>query len=99
MRLLSPEKIIRIVEEHREELLSYSVKKIGLFGSYLHKTHKRGSDIDFLVQFHEPTYDNYIDLKFFLERLLHRKIDLVLEKSLKPQLSYVRREALYAKGV
>jgi len=32
------------------------------------------------------TLDNYRDLKFFLEKLFHRKIDLVIKDALKAQI-------------
>jgi hypothetical protein len=48
------------------------------------------------VEFSNPTFDNYIELKFFLEKLFRRKVDLVMEDNLKPALSYVKEEAVYA---
>lgn len=96
---LTPKTIIRTIEQHKDELSRCRVKKIGLFGSFLKgKTHKK-SDIDLLVSFQETTFDNYIELKFMLEKLFHRKIDLVIEENLKPSLKYVKNEALYAKAI
>jgi len=37
-----------------------------------------------------------MELKFLLERLFRRKVDLVVEDSLKPALRYVKKEAVYA---
>ncbi|MEM3149982.1 MAG: hypothetical protein QXT49_03245 [Candidatus Nezhaarchaeales archaeon] len=46
------------------------------------------------------TFDNYMELKFFLEDLLKRKVDLVTYDSLKPRIKpYVMREVEYAKGL
>lgn len=96
---LTPKIIMQTIEGHKNELKRYGVKKIGLFGSFLkRKTHKK-SDIDFVVVFDEPTFDKYIELKFMLERLFHRKVDLVIEENLKPSLKYVKEEALYAKAI
>ena len=41
-----------------------------------------------LVVFEEgqKTFDNYMDLKFYLEDLFGREVDLVTERALKPQL-------------
>ena len=97
MRRLNSNKIIALIEKHKNDLRKYNVKKIGLFGSYLKMNHNPKSDLDFLVTFNHLSYDNYIELKFFLEKLFNRKIDLVIEKSLKPSLKYVTKEALYAK--
>ena len=92
---LTPNKIITTLEEHRHEIRKHGVKKIGLFGSFLKRTQHKKSDIDFLVVFNKPTFDNYIELKFLLEKLFRRKVDLVIEENLKPALQYVRRRALY----
>ncbi len=42
------------------------------------------SDIDVWVQFDKTTWAKYIGLKFYLEDLLGRKVDLVTPKALKP---------------
>lgn len=96
---MTPKRIVQTLEEHKEEIRRYEVKQIGLFGSVLKGTEKKGSDLDFLVSFRTATFDNYMELKFFLERLFHRKVDLVMESSLKPALSYVKEEALYVQGL
>ncbi len=96
---LTPAKIVRTLEMNKAELRRFSVKRIALFGSFLKNKEHKKSDMDFLVTFKEPTFDNYIELKFLLEKLFQKKIDLVTEKSLKPQLRYVKEEALYAKAI
>ena len=92
---LSAKEIVGTLEKHELELKKYGVKKIGLFGSYLKGEENRRSDIDILVQFDKASFDNYIELKFFLEKLFKRKVDLVIERSLKPALRYVKKEAIY----
>lgn len=77
----------------------YGVKKIGVFGSFARGEGKEGSDIDVLVEFKKgsKTFDNYMDLKFFLEDLFHKKIDLVTVEALRPQLKDdILREVVYA---
>ncbi len=72
------------------------VQKLGLFGSYSRNQQKRGSDIDLLVVFDEPTFRKYFNVKNLLEKTLRRKIDLVTIDALKPQLNYIKDEAIYA---
>ncbi len=96
---LTPKMIIEMLERHGNEINRYGVKKIGLFGSFLNRKEHKKSDIDFLVLFDKPTFDNYIELKFMLQKLFHKKVDLVIEENLKPSLKYVKEEALYAKGL
>jgi len=64
---------------HRDELKRFGVKKCGLFGSYIRNQQSRRSDIDILVEF-EPeykTFDNFMNLAFYLEKLLGCDVDLV----------------------
>jgi len=62
-----------------------------LFGSYLKGEAKESSDIDVLVEFEKgkKTFDNYMELKFFLEDLFKRKVDPVIDESVKPELRKV----------
>ncbi len=93
---LTKKDVLAVLRQHSKELDGFGVKKIGLFGSYLHGTSVPLSDLDFLVEFRTNTFDNYMGLKFLLERLFHKKVDLVIEKELKPAMRYVRKEAVYA---
>ncbi|MBI5392338.1 nucleotidyltransferase family protein [Candidatus Woesearchaeota archaeon] len=96
---LTKEEILRKIEKHKDEIKRFRVKKLGLFGSFAKDEQKRGSDLDFLVTFNEVTFDNYMDLKFYLEKLFRKKVDLIIEENLKPRLEYVKQEAIYVKGL
>ena len=39
-----------------------------------------------MVEFEAPSFDHYMDLKFYLEERLGRPVDLVLKGTLKPAL-------------
>ncbi len=95
-RGLTAKGILAELALHKQELRRCGVKRIGLFGSHASGKARAGSDLDFLVAFEKPTFDNYMDAKFLLERLFRRKVDLVTEGGLKPALRYVRKEARYA---
>ncbi len=66
---------------------NHGVDKLYLFGSILGSSFNDKSDIDFLVRFKNIELlkyaDNYFDLKFSLENLLNRPVDLLEEQSLK----------------
>lgn len=96
---LTKSKVIEILENHRRDIKKHGVKKLGLFGSFLRGTQHKKSDMDFLVMFDKPTFDNYMELKFLLEELFRRKVDLVVGDNLKPALKYVKEEAVYVKGL
>jgi predicted nucleotidyltransferase len=45
----------------------------------------------------EPTFDHYMDLKFYLEGLFGSSVDLVLADTIKPRLKpYIDRDLIYA---
>jgi len=75
----------------------FGVKRIGLFGSAARGEAGPESDVDVLVEFDDPAFDRYMELKFYLEDLFGRPCDLVLDESLKDSLrESVHREVLYA---
>ena len=78
---------------HRDVLDKYTVRRIGLFGSFARGQQRQESDIDLLVSFEEPTFDHFMDLVFYLERLFGREVELVTEGSLSPYLKpYIEQE-------
>lgn len=91
--------ILTKIAENKSTITKYGVSKIGLFGSYLRNEQKPNSDIDILVDFEKGkiTFDNYMDLKFFLEDLLKCNVDLVMQESIKPDLKpYTMGSVKYA---
>lgn len=88
-----------ILAENREELQKrYKVAQIGVFGSYARGDQKKRSDIDILVEFERghKTFDNYMELKFFLEGILHLKVDLVLKNAIREEIKEnILSEATY----
>ncbi len=64
----------------------YSVKEIGLFGSFSDNSFTDDSDIDLLVEFERPIGWKYFSLEIYLENIFGRKIDLVTKNALKEQI-------------
>ena len=96
--MLDSTEILDFLRRHRHELETrFSVSRIGLFGSVLHGTADETSDVDILVELANPTFDNYMDLKFFLEDHFKRPVDLVLADCLKPRIEpVITSEVSYA---
>ncbi len=92
--------IIKRLKRHLSEIKTqFKVKEIGIFGSRIKGKAKKGSDVDILVEFEQgyKTFDNYMDLKFYLEKRFGCKVDLVLKNALKEELkSYILSEVVYA---
>ena len=81
------DEIIAILKAQRSHLSDYHVKSLYLFGSLARGEEHAKSDIDILVVFDRPaTFDTYMELKFFLEDLFEKKVDLVTEEGLRPEL-------------
>jgi len=65
-----------------EQIKSFNVQSLAVFGSFIRNQANPESDIDFLVNLSENTYRNYSHLRDFLEKLFGRKVDLICEDSL-----------------
>ena len=69
--------IIAQLQKHHDGLNQFKVKRIGLFGSYAAGRQTQKSDVDFIVEFYEPTFDNFMGLVAFLEKLFKKKVDVL----------------------
>ena len=74
---LARKDILSALRKHDDALRRFSVTRIGLFGSYASGRQGPGSDIDFLVEFEQPTYDNFIGLVAYLEKTFRRKVEVL----------------------
>ena len=76
--------VIETLRAHKEAIRErYSVRRIGVFGSYARGEQKTTSNIDVLVEFGKPTFDNFMDLAFYLEELFGRRVDLLTPEGVK----------------
>lgn len=89
---------LRILKEHENEIKRrFGVKRIGIFGSHARGEERETSDVDVFVEFIAPTFDNFMDLAFFLEDLFGREVDLVTTRGLSPHIApFVEREVVWA---
>jgi predicted nucleotidyltransferase len=100
--MLTTKMITKKINENMEHIKRFGVKKIGIFGSFVNNTQKEESDLDILVKFKkgQKTFDNYMELKFFLEDLFKCKIDLVVFEAIKPDLKpYILGNVEYVPGI
>ncbi|HPQ52123.1 MAG TPA: nucleotidyltransferase family protein [Spirochaetota bacterium] len=76
---------------------TYNVSRIGVFGSYARGEEDSGSDVDLIVEFAEvPGLREFFGTEEYLEKLLQRKIDLVREKAIRPELrDQILSEVIY----
>lgn len=84
---MTREEIISRIRERENELRRLGVARLSLFGSVARNEPGQASDVDLLVAFEgKVDYDRYVTLKFFLEDLLGKPVDLVMETALKPRI-------------
>jgi predicted nucleotidyltransferase len=90
------EVIHKLEEINMEIARRFTVKRIGVFGSFARGDESPKSDVDIVVELGEPTFDHYMDLKFCLEEALQRPVDLVIADMIKPRLKpIIEREVVY----
>ena len=93
---LTKQVILGQLREQLSTIQGFGVQSLALFGSVARDEATEASDLDFLVEFEgAATFDRYMDLKFFLEDLFEKPVDLVIKHTLKPQI----RQAVLAEVI
>jgi len=86
------------IKLNRDRIEAFGVKKLGLFGSFVREEQRRDSDIDLLVEFEQgkKTFKNFMQLSFFLEDILKRRVELITTESLSPYIRpYIVKDIEY----
>lgn len=99
MAVVSKSDILIALRSQEPILKRFGVRRYGLFGSFVREQHHEQSDIDLLIEFEptQKTFDNFMNLSFFLEELLGRKVELVTPEALSPYIGpSILREVEYA---
>jgi len=88
-KIVAKEEIFELILSSQRKIKSYGVKRLGLFGSFVRGEQKPDSDIDLLVEFEQEkkTFDNFIQLAFFLEEILGRRVELITIDALSPYIA------------
>ena len=91
-------KILKKLEKNKRKLIQkYNLTYIGVFGSYARGEENPASDVDILVEFSiVPTYFKFLELEEELEKILHKKVDLITKEGLKPLIKdKIIKETVY----
>jgi len=76
--------------------MRYPISSLAIFGSYARGEATDNSDLDILVGFNGDIGWEFFDLANDLEQLLHKKVDLVSEKAIKPHYwPYIKQDLIY----
>ncbi len=81
--------VLEELRKHRVQVSQFGVQSLAVFGSVARDEARPDSDIDVLVEFDPPpTFERYMDLKFYLENLLGCPVNL---SAIKEVLLHVSR--------
>lgn len=90
------EKITKILKEHKKELREhFSIKEIGIFGSYARRKETAKSDIDIYLDFYleKLTFDKYLDLLKYLKKILKKRVDLITKDGVETiRIPYIKED-------
>lgn len=78
---------------------TFGVEFVGIFGSFSRDEATEKSDIDILYKIQKDkklSMFSYLKINKLLEDFFHRKVDLVREGTLKPQVkAYIQKDLMY----
>ena len=90
--------LLSALVDNKQKIRSFGVTKLSVFGSFITGKVKPDSDVDFLVEFEpqQKNYDNFMELSFYLEDLLGKKVELVTAQSLSKHIGpHILKQAEY----
>lgn len=90
---------LAILQRQKKALQAkFGVLDLAIFGSYVNHQQTQTSDVDLFVDLKPEykTFDNYMELRFFLEEQLQKKVDLAMKESIREELkAAIFNEAVY----
>lgn len=98
MAVQTKEHILSLIYGHQDQIRSWGVRRLGLFGSFVRGQPGSDSDIDMLVEFEtgHKTFDNFVNVALFLEELFGRRVELVTPEALSPYIGpHILQEVEY----
>jgi predicted nucleotidyltransferase len=99
-KIIAINDILHILKINKKTLFEkYGVTDIAVFGSYVRNEQNGKSDIDIFVELKPKfrTFDNFMDLKFYLQKITAKEIDLVIKNSIRKELKpIILKEAVHA---
>lgn len=92
--------VLSLLRQHEPILKKrFGIASIGIFGSYIRGEERVDSDVDVLVTFQtgQKTFEHYMDCKFYLEDLFGKRVDLVIQETIKERFKQdILHETVYA---
>lgn len=92
------DQLIGRLVENRSKLINFGVIRLGIFGSFVRDEVRENSDVDFYVELESAskTFDNFVELSFFLNKITGRKVELITAQSLSKYIGpHILKEVEY----
>jgi predicted nucleotidyltransferase len=88
---------INILKQHKEHLFNkYPITNMALFGSRSRDDFKEDSDVDILIEISGKMGFEFLHLNYELEEILHKKVDLISKRGLKPAfINFIEQDLIY----
>ena len=98
--MMGMEDILAFIRQNRHYLKEhFHIKRIGIFGSFVHNEQTEDSDIDIIIELEDNTpgiYELKEDLRAFFGEQFQRGVDIAREKYLKSYVkAQINNEAVY----
>jgi len=96
--MLTKKEILHYLKEYKSiKEKPYSIKQLGIFGSYARGEANENSDIDIVVAFDKADLFNQINIKQDLEEKFNTHVDVIaIWKRMNPKLlSRIQKDAIY----
>lgn len=96
--MIKREEILDFLSKNKTMLnQEFGVEGIALFGSYARNQARADSDIDLMVKASVKSFDQYFNLKSYLEKNFNKKVDLVYSDSIRPFIKkFIEKDLIYA---
>jgi predicted nucleotidyltransferase len=93
------EDIFTSLREAEPQLRDRGVQSLAVFGSVARGNYSQDSDLDILVDFSRPVgLFEFIRLKQYLEKITQRRVDLVTQDALRPEMkNRILKEAVHVR--
>lgn len=89
--------ILTVLRRERARLfVQYGLKSMAVFGSATRDDFRPDSDVDIMIEVERPIGMSFFDLEQELQRIVSRKVDLVMRKAVKPHyMEYIQKDLTY----
>ncbi len=89
--------ILSVLRRERARLFArYGLKSMAVFGSATRDDFRPDSDVDIMIETARPMGMEFFDLEQDLERIVSRKVDLVMRGAVKPHyMEFIQKDLKY----